>query len=583
LFVWVDGERHLVTINDMAMVRGLKNLGVENGFKALQGFNTYFRNMVTLLSPSFAITNLSRDLQTALMNISAEDADVLHRKVLKDIPIMIRDIWRVERGKTDTKSTRWYKEFGGVGAKTGWFASESVEDKIKSFAKKVKKLESQGKISEGFDNTLKFIGDINQAIEYGTRVAIYKNLREAGISKERAGKIAKNITVNFNKKGEWGGYFNSLYMFSNAGIQGGAVILRALKSRRVQKFAAGMVVAQMMLTYINRLIDEDDYDKINEYTRDTNWIMMLPNKKHLKIKLPYGYNVFPVSGMIAMDLMQGKTTFGDGLVRMFNAVVDGFNPIGAITSLTQVFSPTVSDPIFQIVDNENFFGGKIHPTQPPYSPKVANSTLYYRSVSPFSLKIARTLNNWSGGDEKDPLNPQEFGEYEKLLEIQATKKTLTPKQRKRLKKLDKQYKDVTSGWLDFSPESLDHLITSYSGGLGKFVMNIATTTTNLIEGVKVPMNRIPLLRVMIGESNNYSERRIVYEMLNESKRTQFTEKERKIFSEKLKNVVNLGLIDAKKAKSMQKTFNKGQGIASPKKKVSKRKFRAGAKRRKFRF
>ena len=44
------------------------------------------------------------------------------------------------------------------------------------------------------------------------------------MSRPRAAQAAKNLTVNFNKKGELGTAINSLYLFANAGIQGGARI-----------------------------------------------------------------------------------------------------------------------------------------------------------------------------------------------------------------------------------------------------------------------------------------------------------------------------------------------------------------------
>jgi hypothetical protein len=53
--------------------------------------------------------------------------------------------------------------------------------------------------------------------------------RKAGLSRDKAAELAKNLTVNFNKSGEWGTVANSLYLFFNASVQGTSRLIRTLK------------------------------------------------------------------------------------------------------------------------------------------------------------------------------------------------------------------------------------------------------------------------------------------------------------------------------------------------------------------
>src|SRR5690606_20878797 len=102
-------------------------------------------------------------------------------------------------------------------------------------------------------------------------------------SDAKAASLAKNLTVNFNRRGDWGVVANSLYLFFNAGMQGSARMLQALKtSPKVRRIAAGIIVFAAMLDMLNRAIggeDDDDipkYDKIPPWVKERNLIIMNP-------------------------------------------------------------------------------------------------------------------------------------------------------------------------------------------------------------------------------------------------------------------------------------------------------------------
>jgi len=572
--VWKDGKQHIIKVSDIAIARGMKKLGNAGSIRVLDAFNGWLRNVITLYSPSFMFTNAERDIQEALINVqsvlekelklSAGEGLKFTAGLLLEIQRSMRGVFRAERGWKDNEYSFSFKRFDELGGKTGWMTTQTVDEKTREFQKAIKRYKQSGKTRQLAESALKFIGDMNEAIEYGTRVAVFKRLTEHGIDEQRAAQIAKGITVNFNKKGEWGGYLNSLYLFSTAGLGGNRVIYRALKkSKWARRYVYGMMGISLALNIINRLIDKENYEKLQEYHRDSHWIFMLGNGKHFMIKLPYGYNASAVMGNVAADVVLGNETVGGGLSRLFGAVVDGFNPLGSYGDFAQLISPTITDPIVQIAENKNFFGGNIAPEQ-KYPPYVAENTMYYRSISPMALWAARELNTLSGGEWKTPFTDKEQAEYDKLLEKQDLGKVLTSDERKRLKELDKQYKNVTSGWLDFSPEYIDHVVDFLGGGTLKFVKNTITTGVKTIQGEKIPYRNLPILRKMIGESSNYSIRQMAYTMYDECRRTKYSKKEIDKFHKLLQQNIALGLIDEKRGRTMLRTFNKYQGIQTPK-------------------
>jgi len=98
----------------------------------------------------------------------------------------------------------------------------------------------------------------------------------------QAALLAKNGTTNFNRKGEWGGALNNLYLFYNAAVQGTAQLVRVLRSPAVVSAMAGVAgIGAMLAFYGASAGGEDDdgeayWDKIPSYVKERNMVIMLP-------------------------------------------------------------------------------------------------------------------------------------------------------------------------------------------------------------------------------------------------------------------------------------------------------------------
>ena len=486
--VRIDGKIKKITIRDNALLTGLKNLGGGKAIPLLMSANTFFRATATYYNPEFLITNFERDIQSAGIMITGEQSATLATKVIANVPSAMRGIWRYNRGKQSTDFSNLYEEYKSVGGTMGWMDNETIEQKVQKLEKRLKspgslKVKAISKIKPVFD----FVEDMNDSVENAVRLATFKIMRENGYSTKRSASIAKNVTVNFNKKGEQGSLLNSMYLFANAGIQGTNRVVNAVyKNAKIRKIAFGLVGMGFINGVLNRMIDEDEWDQIDDFVKDTNYIVLLNNGKKLTIKLPYGWNFFYGLGSTAENFIRGDGDARTSLLRLFDTAMNSFNPISG-GSLLQTVIPTIGDPIAQIYENKTWNGGPIYPTENPYGPKNPDVERYFPKARPLSITTA-----------------------------------------KEFRKLTKNLPKYTGGIIDpvdVSPETLDFMFDFVSGGTGRFLANTIQTGSSLFSGELPPLRRIPFVRSKLSDKTPYKSERMFYNILDQSKKKVFSKTE----------------------------------------------------------
>ena len=124
--------------------------------------------------------------------------------------------------------------------------------------------------------------------------------------------------------------------------------------------AAGLTLFSAMVAMLNAGLsdeDEDDvlfYDKIPDYVKERNLIIMNPRdgKTYYKIPLPYGFNIFSNIGTVAADVARGGMEAGKGMHFLAQGLVNAFFPISFGQSdsfgknLVKSGIPTVAKPFF---------------------------------------------------------------------------------------------------------------------------------------------------------------------------------------------------------------------------------------------
>lgn len=503
--VRVDGDYKFIRFKDKRLADALRGANVVKAdfmVKYLGQFNRMLSSFITTYDPEFVLRNFSRDIQTAVMNLYAEqeiseglikDKNIV-AKVVSDTLPALRSIFAVEGGITGKKKTsknkemdQYYREFKEDGAKTEWFYSKSsseVQNDIENLIK--------GKGTNALQAAGNLVERINSSVENAVRLSTYVNARKAGVSRAKAAELAKGLTVNFNKSGEWGQIGNTLYLFFNASVQGTSRLIRALKPRfkvdsegnrslqvtTAQKMAIGLSILGSLLSVLNELTSDDDedgesfYSKIADFEKERNIIIMKPNgKDYFKIPLPYGVNVFYVAGTLLADAAQKIKTPGEAAVGIMESALGSFSPINFPTSsdvpkfLAKFVTPTVGQIPLSLAINENYFGQTIYNQNFPFdtSPKP-ESELGRKGSNRWTQEFVKFMNKATGGSAFRP------------------------------------------GAIDINPDKIDFVMESLSGGMGKFVGRSANVVDKVITGNwdELEARQVPFLRVFYGQSPKYA-------------------------------------------------------------------------------
>lgn len=484
----VDGVEHFVTLHDKRLATSMKNMGAAKMgafLRAFSSINRFLSLTRTMLAPEFVLANFARDLQTASINLTADDSAAMAARVVKDVPVAIRAMYAQLRGKSrGGEWSRWAQEFADEGGMTNFVAQRSIEEQQAKLQGLLKDATGGSgaveaswiatkKLARG---TFEFIETVNGSVENATRLATYANARRSGMSKQAAARIAKNVTVNFNRKGEVGSIIGALYLFYNASVQGTARFLRAMKSPKVQKLMAATAVMGYGLAAMNRAVGgededgEDRWDKIPDWEKARNLIIFIPGTdgETIKIPLPYTYNLPFLIGSEVEGMVKSKREPSHAAANIAEAILTSFNPIGeydlegdSSVSAAKFLSPTAVDPMVDIATNTNFFGAPINPERSPFDKTPEpDSQNAFASTNPVARWIATTLNSATGGNA------------------------------------------VESGLIDVSPGSMVYVFDYLTGGTGSFVERGVAASLLAAQGEPVPANKVPFLRVFKGELND---------------------------------------------------------------------------------
>lgn len=518
-----DGKTYYIKLHDERLMRAMKNMGPETGnvvIQTLARVNRFLSSVNTTLNPEFLVSNFVRDMQTAVMNLKAEqgrdDGKLNGRdiamKTVRDSGIAMKAVYASLRNKSlGGKGAEWqktWKEFVEDGAKTGWFRMEDLNRQMKEMDRLVALAKGgwQGQGIQAWHSFFKLVEDGNNAVENALRLSAYKHARDAGLSRAQAASLAKNMTVNFNRRGEQGMLLNSLYMFANASIQGTANMMRSLAHlngegpllqrlrwknlNMAQKVALAATGAGYLIASLNRAgAGQDDdgvnwYDKVPDYVKEHNLVIMKSlfggkPGEYWSIPLPYGYNMFFLLGGTAEGVIRGDLKATRAAGNIVGGLLGAFNPLGSEDSKTLTgtllknATPTIFRPAMDLAMNENFMGTQIYRENFPGGTPKPESTLGRRSTPEAYKVFADWLNRTSGGS---------------------------------------QYR---SGAVDINPDIMKYWIDYVSGGMGRFAGKTIDAAAKSYNGTDIPSQQIPFLGKISGQVLPYDDQQKMYDRIDE--------------------------------------------------------------------
>ncbi len=489
----IDGKEHFIKIHDPMLLQAMNNLGVDQMGSLTRVLGVITRTLsalVTTWNPEFMLTNFTRDVQAAVANVLAEtqvadgkavNTENLAKKMIKSLPKAMATLKRGFRDNNfnDGEWGSYLKEFLESGAKTGWVNQKDIESLASELKSTISRASNTkiGKTKRVGKAIADFVSDYNDIVENSARFSVYYHARKQGVSLKQASSLAKNLTINFNRKGEIGATMNALFMFSNASVQGTANMLRALATPKdrsksmwnpdfynlSQKLAIGSIGATVLMANVMREIGGDDedgesfYDKVPDHVKATNFVIMTGGKDYVAIPMPYGYNFLAGVGHALDGLIEGKSVAKQA-TKIALSTVSTFSPLGlsesdeASSSLLKMAAPTVLKPLAEMAIDENFFGGHIYPDDRGYTVKKADANRGTQYTWELSKNFTSWLNEATGGSE------------------------------------------FRSGYIDFAPQSIDHLVKFMGGGVLQFGMRWQNLASKAMDGKGIESKDVPFAR-----------------------------------------------------------------------------------------
>jgi len=481
LSVRVNGEDRFIFFNPgdhraLRMVEALKNLDADqlSGVMGITAELTRtYAAMNTQYNPVFGAWNFARDTMGAAVNLNGTPLENRKLEVFMDSFPALRAIYRDlrEKGSTTPEMRQWidlFERFQQAGGQTGYREQFSRHKERATIIQRELENLNAGNARKTAKVVFDWLSDYNDAMENAVRLSAFKAALDEGMSEERAASLAKNLTVNFNRKGEAGTWIGALYAFFNAAVQGTARMGKLLVDRSPdgtyklsksgKKIIAGgsaIGVAQAVALAMGGF----DEDEPPDFLKNKNIIIPTGGGKYLIIPMPLGLNVFPNVGRTLTEFaMSDRKDAGKLMGKLFAIVLDSFNPLGS-SGLAQTIAPTLVDPLVALSENKDPFGRPIskenratNPT-PGYERSRENATA-------ISKGLAYALNYLTGG-----------GQY-------------------------------GIGLISPTADQLDFLAGQYAGGVGRELAKGARFTSAVIKGDEIPSYKVPIAGKLYGETGS---------------------------------------------------------------------------------
>ena len=422
LVVKVNGEDRVILFNAsnkraVRLVRNLKNqdgvLGQLDLAGSIVGKATrYFVSINTQYNPAFGMVNIVRDVGGAMVNLTDTALAGKQARVLSDsIPAMI-GIARDLRG--DAQRTPWsdlWQQFQDDGGRTGYrdlfIDPYKRADAVQS---ELDKLGKDGKLTPGAaaHAVLDLLDDFNTTLENGVRLSAYKAALDKGMSRAESARLARELTLDFNRKGRAGREIGPLFAFFNASVQGTARTLKALQGPAGKRILIGGLSLGVIQALLLSMAGYED-DEIPEFVKARAFIIPLAGKQYITIPLQFGLNALPNTGRVVTELlMSGGKDWGEKSFNALGELAGSFNPLGGGNIFTgagalKTISPTVIDPIVDMATNTDFTGKPIGKERMPWDTRPGFTMGREGTQRSFTgqsyIGISKAINSLTGGND----------------------------------------------------------------------------------------------------------------------------------------------------------------------------------------
>lgn len=508
------GKDYILTINGNPVasqaLNGLTNPDSDKNllFKTLSVIKRFLSMVFTQKNPNFIFDNLSRDAIYANSMVMVKEKKAYstiyrknHKKALLHLGKLIQ---RQMSGTLDMNNPldKMFHDFVMNGGETGYTFLRSVDAYKDYIANALSKSQESNwnprKWARLLNDMVEFIG---RWAEDTSRFAAYMTSREVGRSIERSIYDAKEITVNFNKKGsgskyvkyeekghfwqnaslEAAQYGRDLYVFFNAGVQGMCNFAKgAIRNPKAFIKMLGIFMSAGALWPIvqNAIVaavggdDDDDYYNLPEYVRRSHLCFYVGGHRWLLLSLPIEMRAFYGIGEILSGQCMGKTnyTLQESSWKVFEQLsqllpLDIAEGGGSLMA----FVPSAIKPFAEAyITKKDWTGMPIYKDN-DFNKDMPEWTKAYNGTNKQLVQFAAMLNGLTGGDK------------------------------------------YTKGWADLNPATIEHLAESYLGGIGKFVNQSYKTLSMAWDEDMREMRNVPIISGNIRQADDRTRGRAISE------------------------------------------------------------------------
>ena len=337
--VWVNGVLQEMRFPNMVEVANALNgrFDTRKNLSVARDIGNVVASLCTQYNPTFFAVNVVRDVPFILGKGATEyGVDFLWHFGKQIVnPENQKAIISYLNGKLDEtagEANAAFYRFITSGGQTGY----SRVKELNAIRDKLQEWERKG-TAVGFVNTMEAFSKLNEWSELWTRFSIYRAILAAGMNEEEALHAAKNLSVNFNRRGFGAPALNalsSLSMFANATIQGASGFYRTFggetadgksKAGKIARGVTLLMVLPAVCGFIATLLtmdDDEEEEKIPAYERDNNICI-----GNWRIALNEQMKPFWLIGVNAAMLIKGKRTKGEALTSLITACTTNLLPL----------------------------------------------------------------------------------------------------------------------------------------------------------------------------------------------------------------------------------------------------------------
>lgn len=400
--------------------------------KAGEMVNRQLSAFYTTRNPDFVVSNFIRDMlfsnSIVWVKESPNYALRFHRNIARCNPAQIKVLLAKHRKGTldmNNKLEHMFYQFMMNGGETGYANVRDIEQHKNDIRRELKRANGKLSITKAFNLLGEKLDEYNRAVENCARFAAYLTSREMGRTVERSIYDAKEISVNFNKKGSGAKFMNAVgqtkigtasafvsgigrsgFVFWNAAIQGTTNFGRQFKKHPAKAFTAsaimfllGAVIAGIGMGDGDDDADANSYWNLPEYVRRSN-ILFKIGDQWVSIPLPVEYRAIYGMGELMVSAMSGKEHFtGSELGKAIAGQATQVLPIDFLEGGggVKAFVPSAVKPFAEVYSNKSWTGMPIY-KDTPYNKYMPEWTKAYKSANKYLVRIAKTLNESTGGD-----------------------------------------------------------------------------------------------------------------------------------------------------------------------------------------